>query len=101
MYVLNMTKNVDESVETPWLHWVKTTYLPYMMSKDIFSSYKIFELEQVNGIDGKTYVIQLYADSKANYNRFAALHADKLAQLEKDTWGVKVFSFSTLMKSVD
>lgn len=100
MFIYNITMQVEWSVHEAWLQWMREVYIPKMLSTSCFNKYQFVRLMEINETEGRTYALQLYAESKANYNRYVELHASALNKMTTDLWNDKVMSFSTLMQVV-
>ena len=100
MYLYNITLKIDERIHADWLHWMKTEYLPKMLSYQTFHEYKLYRILHIDDTDGPTYALQLFAESKALYNRFAELYEPEMQQMQQQRWGMQVLGFATLMEYV-
>ena len=77
----------------------RTIYLIYIRWK-FFSKDLLLRLKDIEEEDGPTYALQLFADSKAQYNRFMELYYKKMMQSQKERWGNDMLFFATLMEIV-
>lgn len=100
MYIYNMTIKVDPEIHQRWLFWVNAEYVPLILNTGKFTRHQLLRLREVDDSDGPTYALQLFADSKADYNAFKALHEAAVHQAEQAAWGSKMLCFSTLMEIV-
>ena len=100
MIIYNVTTHVAEAIRQDWLAWMKETHIPEVMHTGCFSKYQLVQLMEVDETEGPTYAVQYYAESKADYNRYIALHAPALRQAGIDKWGDKTISFRSLMQIV-
>jgi predicted GTPase len=101
MFIYNVTTKVDRSAADDWLHWMVEVHIPAIMKTGCFEKCQFAKLLETDESDGYTFVVQYYAISKANYNRYLALHAPALRKEVADEWGNKLVSFRTLMEVVD
>ncbi len=101
MFIYNVTFKVSWNAHDKWLEWLRSYHIPAIMEYNSFSAHKLLKLHNLDESDGATYALQLFADSKADYNRYVELHANEVATIEQRFWGMEVFSFSTLMEIVD
>jgi hypothetical protein len=100
MIVYNITFKVDQEICEEWMQWQMNEHIPEIISTNLFSSFKFFQLLDQNDEDGPTYVIQYFADNKINYDHYIKFHAPALIEKSLKKWGNKFIAFKTLMKSV-
>ena len=100
MFIYNITIKVDPVIHQAWLAWMNDQHIPFILSTGKFTGHQLLRLREVDDSDGPTYALQLFADSKADYNAFKALHEGAVSQAQKAAWGAKMLSFSTLMEIV-
>ena len=100
MFVYNITTKVNHEIATAWLMWQKEHHIPRTMLTGLFNDYKIFELVDNSEMDGSTYVIQYFADSQKNYDKFVDEFAEELDKISAGKWGDATIGFRTTMKVV-
>lgn len=100
MYLYNITIKIDSSAHKDWLHWMKTEYLPKIRSYHTFHDHKLYRILHIDDIDGPTYALQLFAESKALYNRFIEFYEAEMQRMQQQRWGAQMLSFATLMEIV-
>lgn len=100
MFIYNITIKVDPEIHQQWLAWISNEHIPYILNTGKFTRHQLLRLREVDDSDGPTYALQFFADSKADYNAFKALHEGAVNQAAIGVWGAKMLSFSTLMEIV-
>jgi hypothetical protein len=100
MLIYNVTTKVDPSIHEIWVDWMKTTHIPEIMHTGCFTEFQFVRLLELDDSEGPTYATQFRAASKADYNRYLAIYANKLRNDVLSTWGNKVIGFRSLMQVV-
>lgn len=100
MFIYNITIKVENAVHREWLEWMQQTHIPHILGSGKFTHHRLLRLREIEEQEGPTYALQLFAESKALYNAFIALHLPEMQQLQMARWGTKMLSFSTLMEIV-
>jgi hypothetical protein len=101
MIVYNITIKISSEIESEWVTWQKEEHIPDVMASGQFTDYKFYRLLQQEEKDGITYIVQYFAASIENYNRYIEQTAPVLRQKALDKWGNKFIAFRTLMQAVD
>ena len=101
MIVYNVTINVDDSIAAGWVQWMKETHLPQVMQTGMFSRYEFFKLlTRQEDEDGITFVIQYFASSMENYERYHHEFAPALQAETRKLYEGKFHAFRTVMESL-
>lgn len=100
MYLHNITLKAEAPIHAAWLKWIKTVYLPKMLSYNVFTEYELYRILHLDDTDGPTYALQLFTENKVLYDRFTELYETEIQEMQLQRWGAQVFSFSTLMETV-
>jgi hypothetical protein len=100
MVIYNVTTKVETTIAGEWLEWLQREHITQVISTNCFTRAVVHRLLDIDDSEGPTYVIQYYAHSKADYNRYIELHAERLRN-ESKRWGNKAYSFRTVMEVVD
>lgn len=98
MFVYNITMKVDNAIAEEWLQWQTGEHIPEIMSTALFVDHKFFRLLEHDDSDGPTYVVQYFAETKENYDRYIKEFAPALRKKAIDKWGDRFISFRTLLK---
>ncbi len=101
MFIYNVTTKVDHIIGDDWLNWMLAVHVPAVMRTGCFEKYQLAKLLETDESEGYTFVIQYYALSKAQYNRYIELYAPVLRKDFIDKWGGGMITFRTLMEVVD
>ena len=100
MIIYNITFKVDhESVES-WMEWQKQIHIPEVIATGCFYDHRFYELLEHEEEDGKTFVIQFYANSKNDYDHYLKNFAPEMKQKSAAKWNDHVISFRTLLQHV-
>lgn len=101
MILYNITVNVEEGVQTDWLHWMKQTHIPEVMQTGCFQDYKLLKLLNDDpDATGTTFAVQYFAESVAVLNQYLNNHAPQLRQKHVDRYQNKCVSFRTFLEEV-
>lgn len=101
MIIYNVTIKVDASIHHEWLSWLKQEHIPDIINTGCFTSANILRLLETDDIDGPTYAIQYFAESKALYNIYIEKYAGLMRQKSFDKWGNQFIAFRSLLEVVN
>ena len=101
MIVYNITIKIIHDIETAWLQWQKQEHIPAIMATGLFTEYKFFRLLDHDDEEGRTFVLQLYADSIEQYQSYTMQYAPALQQQSLEKWGERYIAFRTIMEVVN
>lgn len=101
MYIYNVTTNIDKSIQTDWLKWMKEKHIPDMLATGKFSNAKMSQVMIEEEMGGITYSVQYTTDSvetlQEYYNQNATILREESSKLFKD----KFVAFRTELKIID
>ena len=100
MFVYNITIKVDNLIADDWLQWQKEINIQEVLDSGFFYDHGIFRLLDQDDTEGKTFVIQYFAHSRKDYERFVQYHAATLFEKAKEKWGHHFITFQTLLQAV-
>lgn len=100
MIIYNITFKVDHESIEDWMNWQKQIHIPEMIATGCFYDHRFYELLEHEEEDGKTFVIQFYASSKNDYEKYLQNFAAGLRQKSKSKWSDHVVSFRTLLQNL-
>ncbi len=100
MIIYNVTVNIDDSVHTDWLSWMKETHIPDVMQSGIFSENRIMKLIGDEDSGGHTYAIQYSCESLQDYNLYKEKHAPALQEKHAERYKDKFVAFRTLLEVI-
>jgi len=101
MIVYNITIKIEPSIEMEWITWQKQEHIPEVMELGFFTDYKFYRLLDQVEKDGIIYIMQFFASSLENYNKYIQQSAPLLRQKTFDKWGDKFIAFRTIMQLVN
>lgn len=100
MIVYNITIKVLPGIEAEWIKWQKEEHIPDIMSSGNFVDYKFYKLLDEDE-EGITFIIQYFASSLKNYQKYIDKTAPKLREKAIQKWGDRFIAFRTVMQAVD
>jgi hypothetical protein len=100
MFVYNITTKVNRDIINDWLKWQKEENIPEMMSSELFTGYKFFQLLEQDDSEGATYVVQFFSETEENYKRYIDEFAPRLRENTFKKWGDQFVAFRSLMRVV-
>lgn len=100
MFIYNITINIDNDIEIEWLRWQKETFIPEIMSTGLFYDHRFFKLLGQDESDGKTFIIQFYAEKKSLYEAYIIQHSEKFTKKAINKWESKFLVYQSLLESV-
>lgn len=101
MIIYNITCKVDWTVYETWVQWAKESYIPEMLSADLFYHGQLVKLLDTDETDGPTYALQFYSYSLDNYQVFMTDTGTASLRRLHDQWKQSVVTFSTVMQLVE
>lgn len=99
MYIYNVTVNVEDSVHTEWLKWMKL-HIPQVLATGYFTEAKLTKV-LVKEESGVTYSVQYRAKSREDLDNYYKLDADRLRQEGMVKFADKVVAFRTELEVID
>ncbi len=100
MVVYNITIKILPEIEEEWLEWQHTEHIPGVMASGKFSGYRFFRLMDQEEDDGLTFVIQYFADNRADYDEYIYKFAPALRDEAIARWGDRFIAFRTIMEEI-
>ena len=100
MFVSNISFQVDPSIETAWLTWVKQSFIPSCLSTNCFVQHQLYQLD-LAADQPPTFTLQLFSDEANQLAEFQAKYAETLLFSVTEQWGEQCFHFNTSMKIVN
>jgi hypothetical protein len=100
MFIYNITLKVENDILEEWLEWQKEIHIPEMIATGCFYDHRFYKLLEHDEEDGKTFVIQFYANSKNDFDHYVENFAGQLRQKSSEKWKDRVISFRTLLQNV-
>jgi hypothetical protein len=95
MLIYNVTTNIDDSVHSQWLHWMKEKHIPEILATGKFSSARLTKVMVEEELGGTTYSVQYTTDSKDSLEKYFSEDAPKLRAEAIQLFGDKMLAFRT------
>jgi hypothetical protein len=99
MIVYNVTVKVDNSIINAWLEWIEI-HMPEVIQTGCFESYSFFELLEPKTDEDRTFVVQYFAKSQEDYQRYVDEFAPKLREEGIEKFGDKFVAFRTILRKL-
>lgn len=100
MIIYNVTINIDESIHTEWLSWIKE-HIPQVLATGKFTEAKLTKVLVEEELGGVTYSVQYRAKSREALDTYYKEDADRLRQDGKKRFADKMLAFRTELEIVD
>jgi hypothetical protein len=100
MFVSNISFQVDPSIETVWLNWLKQHFIPSCLETTCFVNHQLYQLDLASD-QPPTYTLQLFSHAATQLAEFQEKHAESLLFSVTEQWGEQCFHFNTSMRIVN
>jgi hypothetical protein len=100
MFVSNISFQVDPSIETVWLNWLKQNFIPSCLETTCFVNHQLYQLDLASD-QPPTYTLQLFSHAATQLAEFQEKHAESLLFSVTEQWGEQCFHFNTSMRIVN
>jgi len=101
MIVYNVTINANDSISNEFITWMKHEHIPDVMATRLFTAYNLYKLiTKQPDENGTTYVVQYFAASIEDYNKYQQDYAPALQQKTLQKFGQQVSAFRSLMEGI-
>lgn len=100
MIIYNITINIDESVESEWLDWMKKNHIPDVMVTGMFKEYKFLRLLGDDDSGGHTYCVQYFCESIEKFKQYEDIFAPALRGEFNNRYKDKFVAFRTLLETI-
>lgn len=100
MIIYNVTIKIDSSIAQEWKQWLFEEHIPEVMNTNCFMDHKVLRLLNVDESDGPTYVVQYFAETEVDYNKYINEFADELRKKSTEKWQGRFTAFRTIMEDV-
>ena len=100
MYIYNVTTNLDESIHSEWLNWMKEIHMPKVISAGNFIKGLMTQVLVKEEMGGYTYSVQYTCNSKELLEKYFLEEDQKLQNEGRKKFDNKFGSFTTIMKVV-
>jgi hypothetical protein len=100
MFVYNISFQIDASIESAWLNWIKQSFIPSCLSTACFVEHQLYQLD-LAADQPPTFTLQLFSKAAPQLAEFQEKHAETLLFSVTEQWGEQCFHFNTSMKIVN
>jgi len=100
MYIYNVTTNIDPSIKTEWLEWMREKHIPEMLATGKFVSAKMCQVMIEEEMGGITYSVQYTTDSLESLQEYYDDYAPKLREESLKLFKSNFVSFRTELKII-
>ena len=100
MFVYNISFQIDASIESAWLNWIKQSFIPSCLSTACFMEHQLYQLD-LAADQPPTFTLQLFSHTASQIAEFQTKHLETLLFSVTEQWGEQCFHFNTSMKIVN
>jgi hypothetical protein len=100
MFVYNISFQIDPSIESAWLNWIKQSFIPSCLSTACFVEHQLYQLD-LAADQSPTFTLQLFSKAASQLAEFQEKHAVTLLLSVTEQWVEQCFHFNTSMKIVN
>ena len=100
MYIYNVTVNIDESIHSEWLTWIKE-HIPKVLATGKFEKATLTRVLVEEDMGGATYSVQYRSYSREALDAYYKEDADKLRNDGMKKFADKMLAFRTELQLVD
>lgn len=101
MIIYNVTSNIDESIHSEWLTWMKEVHIPQILATGKFEKATLVKVLVEEDMGGVTYSVQYKAASHEALNAYYLEDAPKLRNETLKKFADKVLAFRTELEIID
>lgn len=99
MIVYNVTVKVENGIIDAWLEWIQA-HMPEVVGTGCFESFSFFELLEPKIDDQRTFVIQYFAKTEEDYQRYLSDFASEMKEDGIKKFGEQFVAFRSLLKKM-
>jgi len=100
MIIYNVTINIDESIHTEWLSWIKE-HIPQVLATGKFTEAKLTKVLVEEDLKEITYSVQYRATSREALDAYYREDADRLRKDGLSKFADKMLAFRTELEIID
>lgn len=101
MYILNITINIDDSVHSSCLEWIKSVLPSFLAETKISHDFAMLHVMSEAIQNGSTYTLQFHLSSTEKIALFEKLYNQKIAAGLYLNFPDKCIEFRTTLKQVE
>jgi hypothetical protein len=101
MIIYNVTVNIEDSIQSDWINWMKTVHIPQVMATGFFLENRMAKvLSTQEGETGHTYAIQYTCNSMKELKEYQEKCSNPLQVEHGKRYQGKFVAFRTLLEIV-
>jgi hypothetical protein len=100
MLLYNITFGIDKVIETEWISWMKSNYLPTVMGTGLFIEYRMYKVLSHEDETSVSYSIQCFAANIEDVLRYLNVYAPQLTELQREKFKDRHVAFNTLLEEI-
>ena len=100
MLLYNETIGIDRDIETEWLEWIKSVYIPAVMNTGLFTESKMYKILHDDDDHSISYSIQYFSQSIDCIQQYIEVFAPKLMEEHRRRFVDKHVVFRTLLEQI-
>lgn len=101
MIIYNVTINIDKSVHTQWVAWMKQKHIQEVLNTGKFISARWVKVAVDHATEGETYAVQYLALNRKMLERYYQEDAPRLRQEGIQLFGDKMLAFRTELEVLE
>lgn len=101
MIIYNVTINIDKSVHTQWVAWMKQKHIQEVLNTGKFISARWVKVAVDQATEGETYAVQYLALNRKMLERYYQEDAPRLRQEGIQLFGDKMLAFRTELEVLE
>jgi len=100
MLLYNVTFGIDKVIETEWILWMKSNYLPSVIRTGLFMEYKMYKVLTHDDETSVSYSVQCFANNIENVLEYLNEYAPQLTELHREKFKDRHVAFNTLLEEI-
>ncbi len=101
MIIYNVTINVDLSILSQWIQWMKNKHINDVLNTGLFTKARLVKVLVEEEMGGETYAVQFFAETRTNLDEYYKKHAPKLRLESSQLFGDKMLAFRTELEVIE
>lgn len=100
MLLYNVTFGIDKGIEEEWISWMRSNYLPAMMSTGLFVSYKMYKVLSHDDENSVSYSVQCFAKTIEDLLQYLNEFSPRIVEEHRERYKDRHVAFNTLLEEV-
>ena len=100
MLIINTTFQVSKSCEEEWTKWVRSKFIPEVITSGLLTEPRLCRLLIENEPDSESFAVQFQVRDIVTLDFWFQLYGVKMQTDLKDLFQEKVLSFTTVMENI-